>query len=334
VYAACFNGNAVQGVTAAVAAVGAPVATDSGPVSLAWRGSSLWVANSLSSTLGRMRVAPAGLSADGPTPPLAIAGSTFFDLEFLAEWDGLLYASNAAVGSLVVADPATATVVAEVDLGGYSYPQGIAFAGGKAYVALNGSNALAVVDVATRRKIATIDLSGLASAGGLALPSRLLVHGGRVYATLWNLDASFAPAGPGRLAVVDVATDALVPGVNPVVLGPACQNPGGLALLGETLWVTCGFFPYTATSTADITGAAFVPVDLSGAAPLVGAAVPLDDAAPGAIAFCGGTGFSGDRFSGNVLRFDPVGRTVTARGLVCAPAGSGSSFVADVTCGR
>ncbi|MCX5731825.1 MAG: hypothetical protein NTY18_10860 [Deltaproteobacteria bacterium] len=117
-------------------------------------------------------------------------------------------------------------------------------------------------------------------------------------------------------------------------LGSSCLNPAGLALSGNTLWVTCGFFPYTAVSAADITGAAFVPVALGAGAPIVGAAVPASGAAPGAITFCDGVGYVGDRFSGNVLRFDPAARAVTARGLVCAPTATGSSFVADVACGR
>jgi hypothetical protein len=201
-------------------------------------------------------------------------------------------------------------------------------------VALNGSGEVVVVDLSSRAVTRRIDLSSLASQGGSALPSRLAVSGDRVYVTLWNLDASFSPAGNGRLAVIDSATDALVPAVNPVDLGSACLNPAGIAVHGGTVWVTCGFFPYTATSAADITGAAFVPVDVSGAAPLVGAAVPATLAAPGALSFCNGTGFAGDRFSGNVLRFDPAARSVTGRGLVCPPSGTGSSFVADVTCGR
>jgi len=337
VYAACFNGNAVQGATAAVVPVGAPLPMDaSGPISLAWRGASLWVANSISNTLNEMKVSPAGLAAVGTFPTVSIPVSgPFSDLEFLAEWNGLLHLSNAAAGSLLIVDPASASpVVKEIPLGDFSYPQGMAFRGNKVYVALNGSGEVVVVDLTSRTVTRRIDLSALASPGGNALPSRLAVSGDRVYVTLWNLDASYAPAGHGRLAVIDTATDALVPGVNPVDLGSSCLNPAGIAVLGGTAWVTCGFFPYTATSAADITGAAFVPVDLSGPAPLVGAAVPAALAAPGAISFCSGMGFAADRFSGNVLRFDPAARTVAGRGLVCPPSGTGSSFVADVICGR
>jgi hypothetical protein len=337
VYAACFNGNAVQGATAAPVPVGAPLPMDaSGPISLAWRGSSLWVANSISNTLNRMKVSPSGLSADGafPTVDIPVSGP-FSDLEFLAEWNGQLHVSNAAGGSLLIVDPAAASpIVKEIPLGDFSYPQGMAFRGNKAYVALNGAGAVAVVDLTSRTVTKTIDLSALGLVPGGALPSRLAVSGDRVYVTLWNLDASFAPAGNGRLAVIDTTTDALVPGVNPVDLGTSCLNPAGIAVLGGTLWVTCGFFPYTATSAADITGGAFVPVSVSGAVPVVGTAVPATLAAPGAISFCNGMGFAADRFSGNVLRFDPAARTVAGRGLVCPPSGAGSSFVADVICGR
>jgi hypothetical protein len=337
VYAACFNGSAVQGATAGAAAVGAPVAVESGPIALAWRGSGLWVANSISNTLDRMTVSPAGLAADGAFPTLRVPTSgPFSDLEALAEKDGLLYVSNAALGTLLVVDPAQASpIVAEIALGSpYAYPQGIAFSATKAYVALNGTGAVAVVDLATRTLTRTIDLSALASPGGSPMPSRIAVSGGRAYVALWNLDASYAPAGHGRLAVVDTATDALVPGANPLDLGAGCLDPAGLAVQGTTLWVSCGFFPWNAASAADVTGAALVPVELSGAAPVVGTAVPVSLAAPGAIAFCGNVGWVADRFSGDLLRFDPVARAVTTRGLVCAPLSGSSSFVSDVACGR
>lgn len=336
VYAACFNGNAVQGATPALAPVGAPVAVESGPISLAWRAGQLWVATSLSNTVDRMALSPTGLVPSGALPTVVIpAVPPFSDLEFLAEHDGLLYVSNAAVGQLVVVDPAASSaIVGAIDLGAFSFPQGIAFAGGKAYVALNGSGQVAVVDLASGAVTSNIDLAGQASPGAMPLPSRMAVSGNRLLVTLWNLDSFFVPAGNGRLAVVDTSTDALVAGASPLDLGSACKNPAGIAVNGSTAWVTCGFFPFDATSAADIQGAALVPVDLSGTTPRVGTAVPVTGAAPGAITFCEGVGFSGDRFSGNVLRFDPVAGSVTARGLVCSPAAGGSSFVADVACGR
>jgi hypothetical protein len=334
-YAACFNGAAVQGATPALAAVGAPVPVESGPITLAWQGTSLWVANSISNTLDRLVVSPSGLAPPAPLPTVSIpVAGAFSDLEFVAAHEGVLYVSNAATGTLVLVDAASARITGEVALGAYSYPQGIAFSGTKAYVALNGSNAVAVVDLAASPPAVsrTIDVAALAtSPGGLALPSRLAVSGTRLYVTLWNLDATFSPAGNGRLAVIDTVSDALVPGVNPVDLGASCQDPGGLAFLDSTLWVTCGFFAYNGTT---VTGAAFVPVDVSGTAPVVRAAVPVTGAAPGALVFCGGVGYAGDRFSGNVLRLDPVAGAVTGQGLLCAPGAGGSSFVADVACGR
>ncbi len=333
-YAACFNGAAVQGATTALAPVGAPVAVESGPIALAWQGDALWVASSISNTLDRLLVSPSGLAPSGPLPTVRVPVSgSFSDLEYVAAREGTLYVSNAATGSLVLVDAGTAQVTGEVSLGAFSYPQGIAFAGSKAYVALNGTGSVAVVNLAATPPVvtATVDLSALASSGGSPMPSRLAVSGGRLYVTLWNLDATYSPAGNGRLAVIDTLTDTLVPGVNPVDLGAACQDPGGLALLDSTLWVSCGFFAYNGTT---VTGAAFVPVDLSGTSPVVRAAIPVSGAAPGSLVFCGGVGYAGDRFSGRVLRLDPAAGAVTGQGLVCAPPSTGSSFVADVACGR
>jgi hypothetical protein len=336
VYAACFNNSTVQGATAEPLAVGAPVAlSGGGPISLAWVGSSLWVADSFSNTLERLRVGPGGPSADGEV--VIPTSLPFSDLEYLAAWDGLLYASNAAVQSVVVVDPALAGVagaqpiVGEILLEAGAYPQGIAFSGRKGYVALNGLDRIAVLDLQARTVTRTIDLSGLASLGGRAMPSRLLVTGGRLYATLWNLDATYAPAGDGRLAVVDTATDSLVPGVNPVDLGAGCLDPGGLALRGSRLFVTCGFFPY---DSPVVTGASIVPVELSGPAPAVLAPTLTPGLAGGAITFCGGGGYVGDRASGTVVRLDAATGVPSAQAELCVPRAGGSGYVADVACGR
>jgi hypothetical protein len=343
VYAACANGNSVQGATAALVPVGAPVAVETRPIALAWRGNSLWVATSIGNTLDRTRETTAGLAPDGPFPTVnvPISGS-FADLEFLAEHDGLLYVSNAAAGSLLVVDlGAPQPIVGEIPLGAFTNPQGIAFQGSRAYVALNGSGELAVVDLVTRTVAKRIDLSAMGTVAGGALPARVAVQGDVVVVTLWNLDPTdfkYTPAGPGRLAIVDARTDDLVPSVNPVSLGTACENPGDVAFLGTTAWVTCGFVPWTAKSAAEITGAAIVPVDLSvalsGIAPVVGTPVRVTGAVPGALAFCGGIGYVADNYGGSLLRLDPAALAVTTRGVVCAPVAGAASLVADVACGR
>ncbi|HQR30324.1 MAG TPA: hypothetical protein PLL32_07930, partial [Anaeromyxobacteraceae bacterium] len=79
VYAACFNTNALQGVTAAGVPVGAPLALDEGgPIAFAWRGADLWVANSMSNTLDRLTVSPTGLAPSGPLPSITIPVATGF----------------------------------------------------------------------------------------------------------------------------------------------------------------------------------------------------------------------------------------------------------------
>ncbi len=328
IFLACFDNAQVRGATASLELVGAPVQVDTGPVSFARRGTELWVANSESNTLDQI-----GLGFSTPVSSVTIPQSgQFSDLEYLASAGGLLYASNDAVGSLVVVDPAIGPV-AEIQFGPASYPQGIAFGATttRAYVALNGADAIAVVDLSAQ-SFTTIDLSGLASPGAMAMPSRLLLDGTRLYVTLWNLvQSTFTPGGNGRLAVIDTTTGALVPGVNPVDLGPGCLDPGGLALRDGTIYVTCGFFDYNSTV---ITGAGIVPVDVSGTAPAVKAMVATPGTAPGAIAFCGDLAFVGDRASGNVVRFDPVHGAVTPTALLCVPAAGMSGYVADVTCGQ
>jgi hypothetical protein len=343
VYAACFKLDEVRGATASLEAVGAPVRVGAGPISLAWEGSRLWVAGSLDNTLDPLVAAEGGLALDGTMPTVVVpagSGQAFIDLEYLAASGGLLYASNGGVGSIVRVDAASGQVRDEVRLDAFANPQGIAFSGAKAYVALASLDQVAVLDLTVSPPVVTrtIDLSGLGSPpDGLAMPFRLAVVGGRLYVTLTNIHYVPAPvyqepAGNGRLAVIDIATDSLVGGVNPVDLGSGCQNPQGLALHGSTLWVSCGFFVWNSTS---VSGSAFVPVELAGPAPVVGRAIPVTDAAPGALAFCGGTGFAADRFSGNLLRLDPVLGTVTGRGLVCPPpATSTATFVADVACAR
>jgi hypothetical protein len=242
-----------------------------------------------------------------------------------------------------VLDPVALKVVDEIPLGAGAFPAGIFLAGTKAYVALNGRNEVVAVDVSASATCPTPPCgtiskriaipAALATAGGSPMPARFGAAGGRLYVTLWNLKPDFTPAGSGRLAAIDTATDALVTsaGSYPVDLGNGCQNPADIAVKGQVLYVTCGFFPYASPGT--IRGAGIVPVDVSSGTPVVGTGLMLSAYAPGPIAFCGGAGYAGDRASGAVLRYDSETNAVTATPVLCPPpTGSTSAYVADLAC--
>ncbi len=342
-YLACFDTDEVREATSALAPAGVPITTEAGPIAMAWLGDSLFVADSLNNTVDELRFDPPAVRK-AATITILTQGLYGPDLEFIAAANGLLYVSNAAANVLDVLDPVAGTVVDEIPLGGGAFPAGIFLAGTKAYVALNGTDEVAVVDVsasatclappcgAVWKRIALP--AALADAGGRPMPARLGAVAGKLYVTLWNLKADFTPAGNGRLAAIDLATDALVTasGFYPVDLESGCQNPADVVADGQVLYVTCGFFPYASPGT--ISGAGIVPVDVSSGTPVVGTGVSLSAYAPGPIAFCGGAGYAGDRASGAVLRYDPATNAVTATQALCPPrAGSTSAYVADLACG-
>ena len=125
------------------------------------------------------------------------------------------------------------------------------------------------------------------------------------------------PAGNGKLAVIDTAADDAVTFVD---LGPGCTNAGGLALAGGVLWVACG-----ASGT-------LVPVDLSGGAPAPGDPVAFGGFAPGKLAFCSGSGYVTDQWSGTVIRFDPSGVEAPASAEICPMSDAGWAWAADIEC--
>ncbi len=323
-YVACFATDDVRPANAALRA-GLPRAAGDGPIALALAGDRLWAASSLSHSLVSF---PLDLGAAGVETLLG--GS---DLEAITAKGQRLYVSNVGSGTLVVYDAAQRKVVDEHVLGSAAglNPRGVAFVGDRAYVALYGTDASSggqevVVLDAAGAVAGRIDLRPLADEAGLPFPFRPVAVGSRVYVTLANLKlGSFGfytdPAGNGKLAVIDAAAgDAL----SVVDLGDGCQNPGGLAAHGGTLWVACG------------ASGALVPVDVSGAVPVVGEAVPTSPIfAPGNIAFCGGIGYLTDQWSGSVLRFDPAGLAAPAAGEICplnGPPPSGWAWAADVAC--
>ena len=299
------------------------------------------------------------------------ATSAFPDLEYVVAGEGLLYVSNAALGNLDVVDASSGTVMAAIHLDpagtdAFTGPAGIALANGKAYVALNGADAIAVVDVsqcpAAPPACAPGDdcssHAGSACVNGLCVPTgcgrflqrialppslastatgptpfRLLRVGSRLYFTLQNLDRAngFQPAGEGRLAVLDLATDALVQGDSgplAISLGDACKNPGALVLLGDTLHVACGYFDYFGTKAK--LGMAIVAVSLAAELPVAKAAIAAERVLS-PITSCGGAIYAGATDTGAVVRYDPATDQLSTAEL-CSPDSNGNAFVADLAC--
>ncbi len=355
-YLACFNSDEVREATGLLHAAGIPLPVAPGPIGLAWVGDVLAVASARpggAETLGIVRFGLPGirladvLETTVPAP----------DIEYLATHGGLLYLAHSSKSSVLIVRPDGA-IVDEVRLVPTGDPnpnvQGIAFAGENAYVALNARGEVVVLDVQhavdcalgsktppCTSELARIDVQPLASPTALAMPSRIAVGGGRAFVTLWNLDPFFSPpvGSSGRLAVIDVATDTLdatvsASGDGLVDLGTGCLNPADAAFDGTTLYVTCGAFDYSAWPSVTIVGSGIVPVDLSATVATVLPVIPMAaDQAPGKLAFCGGTGYVGDRNSGRVFPFDATSGTIGTGVELCPAAASGFAYVADIACG-
>jgi hypothetical protein len=345
---ACFATDEVRPLAGDLSPAGPPRPVDGGPVSLAPLGGMTWVAHALVPSVVGLDL------AGGPLVRALLGGG---DLEVVRAYagaygrtDGLLYVADVGSSSLVVIDPLRAAAgrsgaaIDEVSLrrdpAKAENPRGIAFAGQKAYVALYGDafdgtfvdkgQAVAVVELppaacssppcaASARLEKVLSLEGVAGAydaGALPFPSGAAAVGSRVFVALANLKLSSGgyygdPAGPGKLLAIDAAAGDAVSALEL----PGCTNPGSLAVDGSTLWVACGG-----------TGAV-LPVDASGPAPAVGAPVAVG-VVSGGLAFCGGTGYVTDQYSGKVVRFDAAGVKQTED--VC-PA-SGFAWASDVSC--
>jgi hypothetical protein len=352
-YLACYNSNDVRGATRELASAGSPMGTGLGTGYLGWLGPDLYVA-SAGSEMGSGQETLSRISFGAPeirVDHLRQVGVSYADYEALAAHGGLLYVSHASAGTLLIVKPDGSTVE-ELRLSPVSAPlanpQGIAFVGDKAYVALNARDEVIVLDVSGAAECAAgtrsppclselrrIDLSGLASTGASAQPSRLAVVGDRLFVTLWNLGSDFKPpaGSTGRVAVIDTASDSLDVTVSSggksglVDLGAACLDPADVAAQGSTLYVTCGAFV-----GASIVGAGVAVVELGSGVPVAGPVLPAaGGSAPGALAFCGGAGYVGDRNSGKVFSLDPTAGAL--EGVELCPPSGGWNFVSDVACG-
>jgi hypothetical protein len=351
-YLACFNSDEVREATLALSPAGVPISVSSGPGGIAWIGETLFVSSAGPGGAETL----AAISFDPPAVRVAnilLTDVASPDIQYLAARGGLLWVAHASTGTLLVVDPA-GTIVDEIALApdGASNPNGIAFVGDKAYVALNARSEVVVLDVSgvaacaagtatppCTAELARIDVQPLASPTAHAQPSRIAVAGGRAFVTLWNLDDQWSPpaGSTGRLAVIDIVSDTLDEtisggGVTGLLdLGAGCLDPADVAILGDTLFVSCGAFQYDETWTATIIGSGIVPVDLSGTVPVVQPILTMAaDEAPGDLAFCAGASYVADRNSGRVFRFDSTG--ILDASELC-PLSNGYAFVSDIACG-
>lgn len=150
--------------------------------------------------------------------------------------DGLVYVVNRLGGDNIQAvDPAAGYATrwqCSVDNG--SNPHDIAFAApDKAYVTRYERATLSIVDPTTGPDCAgfergTVDLSALADGDGLPEMDQAVVVDGKLYVTLQRLDRRnfFRPTGRSLIAVIDVATDAVVGTIDLTGTNPFTESAG------------------------------------------------------------------------------------------------------------
>jgi len=116
--------------------------------------------------------------------------------------------------------------IAQHSVGNGSNPHDIRLtAHDRAYISRFEWKTLLVMNPFTGAFLDSIDLSPLADADGIPEMDRMALVDDRLFVTLNNIDhATWLPAGPGKVAVIDVAADTLVdvdpatPGVQPITL--------------------------------------------------------------------------------------------------------------------
>jgi hypothetical protein len=116
--------------------------------------------------------------------------------------------------------------VGQYSVGNGSNPHDIRLVdGGKAYVSRFESTNLLIIDPYSGDSLGYVDFAPLADSDGIPEMDRMEMVDGKLFVTLNSLNhATWLPNGPGKVAVVDVATDTLVDcdpgadGVQPIVL--------------------------------------------------------------------------------------------------------------------
>jgi DNA-binding beta-propeller fold protein YncE len=152
------------------------------------------------------------------------------------EHDGLVYVVNRLGGDNIQAiDPMQGYATRwQCSVENGSNPHDIAFAApNKAYVTRYERATILIVDPTTGPDCAnfvrgTVDLSALADADGLPEMDQAVVINGELFVTLQRLDRRnfFAPSGTSLIAVIDVATDAVVGTITLTGTNPFAETAG------------------------------------------------------------------------------------------------------------
>jgi DNA-binding beta-propeller fold protein YncE len=148
------------------------------------------------------------------TPAITIGPDPISTDVALRAHGGLVYAINRfGADNVQVLDPAAGLdTIAQFSTGNGSNPHDLVVVGNHAYVTRNQEASLLIVDPRDGTELGSIDLSPLADADDLPEMDQMAVVGSTLFVTLQRLDqnAFFIPSGPGAVAVIDTAADAVI----------------------------------------------------------------------------------------------------------------------------
>ncbi len=214
-----------------------------------------WVVTTDYSTFGRARSVSGLGSGSGPW---TVSGdlATIPGDATARHHDGLLYVVGRGGANLVqVYDPDNGpggglTLVREFSLGAGLNPQDIAFdEAGEAYISCYDQAVLLRVDPANEAILASYSTAGYADSDGLPETSWMQAVGNKLYLTCQKLDRNnwYAPTGPGKLLVFDMAAETFETPIDLVGADPYTRiEPVSDGNGGFDLRVGCaGFFGLT-----------------------------------------------------------------------------------------
>jgi hypothetical protein len=259
--------------------------------------------------------------AAGTVMANALAGVAGGDPYVRALGDEVLIINRDRGENITILGGSPLALVDQYGTGGGSNPQDVAVAGGKLYVPALGTAGVVVIDRATRA-LRTIAIAGDPD-GRPDCVSAFAVDG-KVFVACGLLD-NFAATRPGKVAVIDVATDTVttsfdLPARNPIGLFAR----GGAALGGDLLLGTApSFTDYTSGCVVRVTtgatpaanGCLVSNQDLGGLANHI--AVDPDDGTP----WVAVTGYAGPGFDNPYGRLRALDRTSGVPGVVRSTAG-------------